>query len=149
MVNEHLRRDLRRIRALGSRFPQDYSVRASLCARLHDEKRMAEARRVWNANQRKFGHHAAPYFQRAHWAMKDKRFAEAVKYLSHCLARDSGYFRETAHFWRAAANIELRNPEAAARDLAAVNDEYYEPYFFGDNTVSKSDLVKRASELKA
>ena len=149
MLNEIFRSDLRRIRAVAARFPKNYSIQASLANHLHDVGRMAEARRVWNANVHKFGHDAAPYFQRAHWAMKDKCYAEAVKYLSHCLARDKGYFRETAYFWRAAAHIELSNAVAAARDLTAVNDDYYEPYFFGEETVSKSDLINRANAIRS
>jgi tetratricopeptide (TPR) repeat protein len=108
---------------------------------LASQGRKRDALRVWRALFVGQRNKASLYFQRANWAMIDRKFCEAEKYLRLCLLRDDGYFRETAHFWRAEALAQLGRVSSARRELEFVSSEYYELWFFGRKRWSKADLL--------
>lgn len=147
LLNDFLQNDLRALLILARRFPKNYTVRARVVSTLHNKGRRAEARRLWIRNVRDFPGEAAPFFQRGHWALSARRFAEAAKYLTLCLRFDGGYFRETALFWRAECFFQLRQYSAALSDLSLVSDEYEERWFLDYKKRSKADLLADIQRL--
>jgi tetratricopeptide (TPR) repeat protein len=108
--------------------------------------RLKAAIRVWSTLVRQFPGRPNPYFERAHWALRCRDFEEAQKYLRLCLIRDRSYFRDTAHFWRAEALLQLGRRKEALAELRDVPDDYKEFWFLDYRTRSKSDMLK---ELQA
>jgi len=81
--------------------------------------------------------------------MESASYAEAAKRLRQCLALDHGYFRETAHFWRAEALYQLGRFDQAIVELTHVGDGYEEPWFFNDRSRSKSDILKDIASARS
>lgn len=142
LMNEHLASSEMHLRAAISKEPSDYALRATLVDLLRRRGRTREALLEWRTTLHKFPGIANPYFQRVLWAMEQRNFAEAAKYLGLCLRYDRGYFRETAHFWRAESLYRLGRFKEARDHLANVSDDYSESYFLDYREWSKSDLIK-------
>lgn len=142
-LNEHLSNSERHLRAAIRREPRDYALRSALTDLLHRGGRGQEALRVWRETVRAFPRAANPYFQRAIWAMEQRDFQAAEKYLRLCLVRDRGYFKETAHFWRAECLYRLGRFDKSRLELAQVSADYEEAYFLEHDRWSKSDLLEK------
>ena len=142
-LNEHLSKSERRLRMAIGAEPKDYALRSALSDLLYRSGRGRDALLVWRETVRCFPGVPNPYFQRALWAMEDRDFERTEKYLRLCLRRDRGYFRETAHFWRAECLYRLGRFEQAKRELAHVSEDYEEVYFLEHDRWSKKDLWQK------
>lgn len=141
LINEKLSGDLKLLRDASASHPKIDTLNSSLSDALERRGRHAEAVRVWHRHLKVFRGKPNPYFQRAHWSLNRGNFGAAQKFLRLCLARDKGYFRETAFFWRAEALFRIGQLDAAEKDLSHVSAEYEELYFLGYRTRSKGDLL--------
>lgn len=146
LINEHLNRDLKVLESLRKRYPTIYAIPSRMANLLVKRGRLKEAIRIWSIMVRQFPGQPNPYFERAHWALRRRDFEEVQKYLRLCLIRDRGYFRETAHFWRAEALLQLGRRKEALAELKDVRDDYEEHWFLDYRSRSKSDMLK---ELQA
>jgi tetratricopeptide (TPR) repeat protein len=141
LINEKLRGDIKHLREACLAFPKIYALHSSLADTLENQGRHGEAIRVWFRNTQVFHRAPNPYFQRGHWLLDRGDFEGAQKFLRLCLARDKGYFRETALFWRAEALFRIGRLDEAEHDLSKVSAEYEEHYFLNYRSRSKSDLL--------
>jgi tetratricopeptide (TPR) repeat protein len=130
-----------RLRNAIKKYPASSPLKSALIRMLRDKKRYLEAIQNWHQLKNKLRNKSSSYFQRASWAMASKKYRQAVHFLALCLRRDTGYFGETAHFWRAYALYRLGKSAEALNHLDSVSEDYNEPYFFGVETWSKSRLV--------
>lgn len=142
LTEAHLRKDLRVIRAAVRKHPRLYALSSALTNLLVTKGWWIEAIRAWNAAAKQFSHLPNPYFMRARWAMERENFEEAQKYLRLCLARDRGYFRATAHFWRAESLFRLGRNASALDEIQYVPDDYEERWFLDYRRRSKTDLLR-------
>lgn len=142
LTNEHLRKDLGVLELARQRYPNVYAIPSSMANLLMKAGRSSEALRIWRQMAQQFPGTPNPFFQRANWAMQERNYREAEKYLRLCLARDHGYFKETAHFWRAEALIQLARYDAALAELRSVPDGFEELWFFDYPSRSKSDMLR-------
>lgn len=143
LMSDHLRESETALRGAILRNPRVYALASTLADLLTKQGRRREGLVIWRQSVGRFGRKPNPYFQRAHWAMTARNFSEAEKFLRLCLQRDRGYFRETAHFWRAEALARLGRTQAALRELTYVPDDYEELWFLGHRRWSKSDLLAK------
>jgi tetratricopeptide (TPR) repeat protein len=141
LVYEQFRSNIPALRRSCGRFPRIYALRSSLTDALLRANREKEAYRVWRTTVRMFPRAPNPYFQFAHWALEQGAFGVAAKYLKQCLVRDRGYFRETAHFWRAEALFRVRRFNEAIAELSHVGADFEEQWFLGYRSRSKADIL--------
>lgn len=141
-MNEHLSQNLKVLESLRKQYPKVYAIPSKIANLLVMNGRMKEAIRVWSKTVKQFPGQPNPYFERAHWALRCRDFEEVQKYMRLCLIRDRGYFRQTAHFWRAEALFQLGRRNEALTELRDVQDDYEERYFLDYHSRSKSDLLK-------
>lgn len=146
LANEHLREDAATLKACLRRHPRSIAILSRLASSLAERGRKLEAMQAWRVLRRLLPGSPSPHFQRAHWAIRARAFREAEKYLRLCIRRDTGYFRETAEFWRAEALFRLGNYSAARKALESVSDDYYEMWFLEYKRWSKADLSAKLSE---
>jgi tetratricopeptide (TPR) repeat protein len=145
-LNETLSSSERVLRSALRQNPESYPLHSHLAALLVRRGRRREALITWRQAVRRFPGTANPFFQRANWALERRDFVEAEKYLLLCLRRDRGYFRETAHFWRAEALLRLGRTREAREELAHVPDGFEERWFLDYESWTKEDL---AAQLQA
>jgi tetratricopeptide (TPR) repeat protein len=142
LMNEHQNRNIKLLESLRKKYPSIYAIPSKMANLLVKNGRLKEAIRVWSKTVKQFPGEPNPYFSRAQWALTRRDFEEAQKYLRLCLIRDRGYFRETAHFWRAEALFQLGRNNEALTELREVRDDYEELWFLDYRSRSKSDLLK-------
>lgn len=145
LLNDQLRKSEPTLRSAIRRHPRLNSLRSTLIDLLRDSGRKREALLLWHSTVARTSSNPAPYFQRARWAMDSRDFVEAEKYLRLCISRDTGYFAETAHFWRAEALNRLGRLTEALHELTFVNDEYEEYWFLDYKKWSKTELLAAIS----
>lgn len=141
-MNEHLNRNLKLLESLRKQYPDVYAIPSKITNLLVRSGRLKEAIRVWSKTVKQFRGQPNPYFERAHWALRRRDFEEVQKYMRLCLMRDRGYFRDTAHFWRAEALFQLGRRTEALAELRDVPDNYEELWFLDYRSRSKSDMLK-------
>lgn len=142
LVNERLSQNLKVLESLRKQYPNIYAIPSKMANLLVKGGRLKEAIRVWSKTLKQFPGKPNPYFERAHWALRRRDFEEVQKYMRLCLMRDHGYFRETAHFWRAEALFQLGRQNEALAELRDVRDDYEEHWFLDYRSRSKSDMLK-------
>lgn len=142
LLNERLSSSERQLRIAIQNDPDDYALRSALANLLYGGGRRREALLVWRGSVRRFPGAPNPYFQRATWALGNRDFRQAEKYLRLCLRNDHGYFRETAHFWRAESLFRLGRIREARKELDQVPDGYEEVWFLDYERWGKADLAK-------
>lgn len=125
------------------KMPTVNALRSELTRLLRKRGRKSAALVAWRETVAAFPGIANPFFQRAYWALDERAFAEAEKYLRLCLMRDNGYFSETAHFWRAEALGRLGRYDEALGELKFVSDDFEEQWFLDYRRWSKSDLMSK------
>lgn len=145
-LNEHLSASEHEVRLAIRQNPKSYAAHSSLSDLLMRRGRRREAIEFWHRTVRRFPGVPNPFFQRANWALEQRDFDAAQKYLRICLRFDRGYFRETAHFWRAEALARLGRDREAEKELARVPDGYEEFWFLDYERRTKQDLVAQLRE---
>ncbi len=146
LINDHLSEDLPTLKKYLRKYPKNYTLHASIADHYWDSGRKRSALRKWHETVDLFPRAANPFFQRAHWALNARNFKEASKYLRLCLRKDKGYFRETAHFWRAEALFRIGAYAAAKKELDNVSDDYEEQYFLEYKKRGKADVLSDVQE---
>jgi tetratricopeptide (TPR) repeat protein len=135
-----------RLRSALKKHPNTPPLVSSLMRLLRKGKRYTEVIQIWHRFKRRLRNKSSSYFQRATWAMEARKYPIASHFLNLCIRTDTGYFGETAHFWRAFALYRLNKNTEALKHLQSVSDDYSEPYFFGQETWSK---VRLRSEMES
>lgn len=103
LINYSLNENVCLLTKLIGKYPNIYSLHACLENRFIALGSKTLALKKWHKTCKTFPRSASAYFRRASWALKKSEFFEAALYLRLCLMVDKGYFRDTAHFWRAGA----------------------------------------------
>ena len=141
LINKLLNRNVRILSNLLNEYPKVHAVHSSLENGFIGLGSRTLAIRKWHKTVKSFPRIPNTYFQRASWALEKSKFFEAALYLRLCLKVDKGYFKTTAHFWRAEALYRLGNYSIAKRELNNVPNEYEELYFLNYKKRSKMDLL--------
>lgn len=151
LINKSLRRSVRELSKLLVVFPKIYAIHSRLENRYIDLGSNGLALRNWNRTRKIFPRIPNLYFERARWALERSKFIEAALQLRLCLKLDKGYFKDTAHFWRAVALYHSGSYELVRHELENVPDDYEELCFIGFEFLSKSELsaVISAKESQA
>ncbi|MDH5179692.1 MAG: tetratricopeptide repeat protein [Gammaproteobacteria bacterium] len=84
---------------------------------------------------------ASPHFRRGFRKIECTNYNDAAFALSKALKLDNGYFRDTAYFYRAWCYLKLGIISKAKSDLDMVPDNYSEPYFFSNETMTKQKMI--------
>ena len=139
------RQNLRLLMCLRNRYPQVYAIHSAIASAFWNAGRTEDALATWRTITKKFPHAPHPYFTRAMWALDMGKWRHAEEFLRECLRRDDGFFKETAHFWRAECLYRLACYASALQALEHVREDYCECHFLNYRTRSKRDLVNDIS----
>ena len=140
-MNPRLRDNIPLIESLVRAYPRAYSVHACLANLLHDAGRKRAATRQLLRNAALFPDSPSPYFQRARWAMNAQDWLGAARWLTKCLRKDNGYFRNAALFRRGECFFQAGKLDLAQADFAALPDGYEEFGVRGVEFKSKAQML--------
>lgn len=142
LIDDFLSRDIPTLKRYLERYPKNYPLHSSIADCYWRLGKKRNALMMWTKTIRIFPKAANPFFQRANWALEKYDFREAAKYLRLCLKKDKGYFRITAHFWRAESLFRIGHYLAAKKELKHVSDDYEDIYFLDYKKRTKADLLR-------
>ena len=148
LCNEYQCEDISVLLRYVRKYPISYTLHARIADYYWDAGRKRIAIKKWFETVKLFPMIANPYFQRAHWAINTRNFVDTAKYLELCLRFDNGYFKETAHFWRAESLFQIGSYSAAKRELENVRDDFQEMYFLDYKQRSKADILNDINSAK-
>lgn len=88
------------------------------------------------------------YFSRGHWRMEVGDFREAIEDMTQVIAietaRGHTYLSQSAYFWRAYANLLVKQYRQAVADCEHVRDDFRQ--FFKGQLRTRREIVSAASE---